>query len=245
MAKETFLFGFGSLVHIIDRANVRIEMTLDDVPGSGEREFLYPVGKGVVFYNRKDVLAWALEEQKELVLLEICEIAVEEGRIDLLEEVWNHIEDEDVIEDIFEFSDYSAARGGKLNVLKWLETKGLGIDNFWCVVEAARYGHLNILKWLQEIQDLELYGGLYNSAIEFGDHLHVMKWLREQGCPWDDCDTFKYAANKGNLDILEWLHDEGCPWPEDDDDYRVSEEYLKPEVVEWLRANGYSNRILF
>jgi len=129
-------------------------------------------------------------------------------------------------------------------VLKCLETKGFFIHKHnLCATASAHHGQLHILKWLREEKGLKLYGSLYGEAIDGGNHFHVMKWLREQGCPSGDY-TFHIAAEKGNLEVLQWLHDEGCSWYESPF-YSVDEEYLKPEVIDWLRSNGYGNRIVF
>jgi len=229
MAKETYLYGYAPLSVITDK----IER------GGRFNENLYErVGRGVVCYNRLDVFEWILEEQKELVLCGICGVAAEEGRLDLLEEVWNNVDDEENKRFMFGGVDSHAAGGGKLNVIKWLETKGFASSKIMCSFAAAHYGQLHILKWLKEERGFELDGGLYDEAI-FGGQLHVMKWLREQEVDWDEF-TFATAAEEGNMNILQWLHDEGCSWPED---LIVSERRLKPEVIEWLQSNGYGNRI--
>eukprot|EP00594_Rhizosolenia_setigera_P020183 CAMPEP_0178958010 /NCGR_PEP_ID=MMETSP0789-20121207/11304_1 /TAXON_ID=3005 /ORGANISM="Rhizosolenia setigera, Strain CCMP 1694" /LENGTH=259 /DNA_ID=CAMNT_0020640467 /DNA_START=290 /DNA_END=1069 /DNA_ORIENTATION=+ len=238
MKKETFLFGYAPLAVIQDRCERVHEDGLEEV------------GKGVLFYNRKDILDWALEEQKNYVLREICFVAVEEERLDLLNEVWNNMNDEDNEdeENIFEEMDEYAAAGGKLNVLMWFENNVLCIDEHMCAESAARYGHIHIIQWLQEEKGFELYGFLYDKAIdvnwEIGGQLRVLKWLREQEVPWDDYSfrvAAQRAADEGNLNVLQWLHDEGCPWPQ----YNSIPEYcLNPEIVEWLRLNGYGNRIV-
>jgi len=71
----------------------------------------------------------------------------------------------------------------KLNVLKWIEKKGLSI--WGCALQAARHDQLHILKWLREEKSLKLYGYLYKEAIEYGDHLQILKWLREKEVSWD------------------------------------------------------------
>jgi len=196
------------------------------------------MGKGVLLYNRRDIFKWALQERSNCVLIGICNVASKEGKIDVLEEMWNNIDDEDDKEDVFRYVNRSAACVGKLNVLKWFETKGLYFNKNKCAKVAARNGQLQILEWLRE-QGLELNWELYDEAIK-GDHLRVMKWLREQefGCYRY---TFYFATRKGNLDILQWLHDEGYPWHHN---VCVDELCLKPEVVQWLRANGYSGRLI-
>jgi hypothetical protein len=41
-----------------------------------------------------------------------------------------------------------------------------------------------------------------------------MKWLKEQGCPWDFWTSF-YAKFHGNSDNIRWLREQGCPLSED------------------------------
>ena len=43
-----------------------------------------------------------------------------------------------------------------------------------------------------------------------GGHLEVLKWGRENGCPWDK-DTCACAAIGGHLEVLKWLRENGCP----------------------------------
>jgi len=39
----------------------------------------------------------------------------------------------------------------------------------------------------------------------------VLKWARENGCPWiaPTCDL---AAQNGHLEVLKWARANGCPW---------------------------------
>ena len=47
-------------------------------------------------------------------------------------------------------------------------------------------------------------------ATEYGN-LEVIKWLKENGCPWDT-RTCTFAALNGHLEVLKWLKENGCPW---------------------------------
>jgi len=241
MTKETFLYGYAPLSVFQDRYDDGQDR-YDDGTSVEARGAL---SKGVVFFNRLDVLERSLREEKKRNLLrEICYVAVEEERFDLLNKVWNNLDHEDEFDkDVFEEMDEYAAGCGKLNMLKWVENKVPEIYKDICANEAARYGHLHIIEWLREEQDLELDGVLYDCAIEGGGQLHVLEWLREKEVDWYIW-TFTTAAQIGNLDILQWLQDERCPWP-DDDRYRVREYRLKPEVIDWCRVNGYGDRIVF
>eukprot|EP00594_Rhizosolenia_setigera_P007047 CAMPEP_0178952808 /NCGR_PEP_ID=MMETSP0789-20121207/8058_1 /TAXON_ID=3005 /ORGANISM="Rhizosolenia setigera, Strain CCMP 1694" /LENGTH=301 /DNA_ID=CAMNT_0020633975 /DNA_START=104 /DNA_END=1006 /DNA_ORIENTATION=- len=233
MTKETFVYGYAPL-----------SVIRDTVTSSYAGRYATAWGEGVVFHNRSDVMVWALEERKKMVLRAICDVAAEEGRLDILKEVFNNNIDDGDIRFIFGGVNTHAAQGGKLNVLKWAENKELRINKRCCAEKAAEKGQLHIIQWLREKKGLELFGGLYNKAIDGdrfivmkrqGGHLHVMKWLRENKVPWNDW-TFYRAALYGNLDVLQYLHDEGCPWPRS---VQINEEEVTPEVIEWLRVNGY------
>ena len=40
-------------------------------------------------------------------------------------------------------------------------------------------------------------------------NLEVLKWAREQGCPWDEATC---AAKGGHFAVLKWAREQGCPW---------------------------------
>ena len=42
-------------------------------------------------------------------------------------------------------------------------------------------------------------------------YLSLMKWARENGCPWNKW-TCAYAAQNGHLDVLKWARENGCTW---------------------------------
>jgi hypothetical protein len=44
-----------------------------------------------------------------------------------------------------------------------------------------------------------------------GGHLKVLKWLRANGCPWDE-DMYEQAAARDDTEMMEWLHAKG--WEE-------------------------------
>ena len=41
-------------------------------------------------------------------------------------------------------------------------------------------------------------------------HLEVLKYARENGCPWDEW-TCSFAARNGHLEVLKWARENGCP----------------------------------
>jgi hypothetical protein len=45
-----------------------------------------------------------------------------------------------------------------------------------------------------------------------GGHLEVLKWLREEGCPWDADACACAARGGGQMEVLRWARANGCPW---------------------------------
>ena len=91
-----------------------------------------------------------------------------------------------------------AARGGHLDVLKWLIKERRGF-NTWTCSWAAEGGQLDVLKWLRE-KGCPWDAHACAAAARWG-RLEVLKWLREEGCPWDSrCRTTLHTHNQTYLD---------------------------------------------
>ena len=74
------------------------------------------------------------------------------------------------------------AKGGQLEVLKWLRTNERPWDEKTCAFTAGG-GTLETLRWARA-------NGCPRSNDAFslaatGGYLKILKWLRENGCPWD------------------------------------------------------------
>jgi hypothetical protein len=102
-----------------------------------------------------------------------------------------------------------AARGGNVEVLKWLHSTGCPWNSYTSQANAAAGGHLGVLKWLHST-GCPWSSVACDTAAE-GGHLEVLKWMRNQGCPWDVSTCYAAAAG-GHLLVLQWLHNSGCPW---------------------------------
>jgi hypothetical protein len=94
--------------------------------------------------------------------------------------------------------------------------------------DAAERGYLSTLKCLRR------QGRLCNNRLlcayaARGGHLEVLKWARENGCPWDE-KTCAHAARGGHLKVLKWARENGCPW--DEIDVRVRGERWPPRGAE-------------
>ena len=71
------------------------------------------------------------------------------------------------------------------------------------------------------------------SSVAAGNgHLHVLKYLHENGCPWNE-GTCSSAAKGGHLDVLKYARENGCPWNRRDCRVRASKGG-HTHVVSWI-----------
>jgi len=160
---------------------------------------------------------------------DVAQCAARGGHIHILEWLIDQGTGE-VREDICD----SAAEDGKLEVVKWLQTK-----NFDCCSAttnaAAHGGQLDMLKWLHFENHCELGDYICDQAV-LGGHLEVLRWLITQGASCNNRTT-DIAAEFGYLDILKWLIQEG--WHVDDTicgDVASDGHFA---MLKWLVAEGY------
>ena len=103
-----------------------------------------------------------------------------------------------------------AAHDGRLDVLKWFFEKGFPMDLKWCVSGAMNSGHVHILQWMKdngitgELRDYHMYSAANRGRLE------VVKWLRADGCPWDE-KACLFAGSCKSWDTLQYLVDNKCP----------------------------------
>jgi len=83
-------------------------------------------------------------------------------------------------------------------------------DDLWLSDEKAASivgagaGQINLIKWAG-LWDRHTF----DNAVKRG-HIHILVWLRKQGCEWHTAACAEAAA-RGHLKMLVWLHDQGCP----------------------------------
>ena len=61
----------------------------------------------------------------------------------------------------------------------------------------------------------------------------LLRWARENGCPWDE-RTCAAAAAGGKLEVLKWARENGCPWDESTCAAAAAGGHL--EVLQWALA---------
>jgi len=106
---------------------------------------------------------------------------------------------------------------GDLNIVKILLDTGV----FWNS-DAYDYtcisGNLKILKYLFEISHNDLSKPWWTAsccaiAAEY-NKLHILKYLKKKGCPWDERTT-RNALTNNNIEILKWALQNNCPINQD------------------------------
>jgi hypothetical protein len=121
--------------------------------------------------------------------------------------------------------------------LEWAFAHGLPNAFPWnsrMAHNATVQNHLEVLKWAYE------QGCPWNSeelclqAMKHKD-LAIIKWMRESGCAWRR-DMCHLATNLGNLEALKWLREIGEPWNELVCQRAAIDGNL--EMLMWARENG-------
>jgi hypothetical protein len=102
-----------------------------------------------------------------------------------------------------------AASGGHAELVRWCYEHCCpwsGMVPYY----TAEGGNAELMAWVLQQPQTQLSGIVMRIAAEKG-HLAVCKLLRAQQCPWDARSTRK-AALYGRARVLRWLVDNGCPY---------------------------------
>lgn len=233
LPKESFLYGCASLRRIKKRTELVENKT-------SRKEILDKISKGVVNFDRMDLLHWSIDLAKQNfcldLLRDICTLAVEKGRRQLLEEVFNNsnqktlnyiISKTSILcerasreghlslliwlleEKQCKFSEKvskEAAQSGHIQILQWFRQNHYKYDVWGCIYVAALKGHLNILEFLQEEDGFTLGPSACDAAAQ-GGNVSVMKWLRSNGCKWNLGVCIHGAAREGKVEMIDYLLD--------------------------------------
>lgn len=102
---------------------------------------------------------------------------------------------------------YTAARNGRLRVLKWAHSHDLNLRR--SNLSRCCPGRSTLHTTVGAGTRLSM-GFSTCSEAATGGHFELLKRARCNGCPWD-VSTLLGAAAGGLLDILQWVQEEGCP----------------------------------
>lgn len=92
------------------------------------------------------------------------------------------------------------AENGFLNLLKWIY-----LDTYHCCPQilftATAKGDLEMLQWCiahyHKILTREDWTEYLNTQAAINGHLHILKWLKEEGCPWNKSRCLAHAKLNG------------------------------------------------
>ncbi|GFH53381.1 hypothetical protein CTEN210_09857 [Chaetoceros tenuissimus] len=115
----------------------------------------------------------------------------------------------------------SAARGGRLEIIKWGKDEAfLELNKTECIKHAAESGQLELVKWFHRSTDtldtpLDLF--TFENAVSSGN-VALIKYLLENDCPHDSPEACTFVCNiqdhQKAVEILELLHQYDVPWNE-------------------------------
>ena len=167
------------------------------------------------------------------VIKRVLDVAARQGYLQVFEKYWSHVPKKRLSKLWDKDTCRWAARGGHLDLVKWLQAKGCQWDSSTSN-SAAFGGHLEVLQWIRsEDPPCPWNSRVCRFAARQG-HLEVLRWARSQRCPWDEEVPYA-AAQGGHLKVLKWLIKEGCPH-----DKHLCREYAAHggecarKVLEWL-----------
>ncbi|OWZ07246.1 hypothetical protein PHMEG_00020384 [Phytophthora megakarya] len=177
-----------------------------------------------------DFLQWVYTQGFGRPTSRALEFAAFNGRLNILE--WLHVGPAKLELSCSVLKE--AARGGKLDVVKWLLDRHCPSTSA-AMEAAAENGYLQIMQLLYANSEAVCTSRALDRAASNG-HLEVVKWLdaidRSLYCP----AAMNRAAEFGHLDIVKWLHAnraEGCSTEALD----CACHFGHLEVVRWLKAN--------
>jgi hypothetical protein len=137
----------------------------------------------------------------------------------------------------FFFTSVLAAAAVETNNLEMLKQENSIRVNQFAVLNSMRVGNLDMVKYCLEHSPkgnvLNSYESLFSAEAAINGHLHVLKYLHENGYPWTDYTT-QMAAFKNQVECLKYAVEQGCPIP---NQIRCGGlealNYLKQRGVDW------------
>jgi hypothetical protein len=103
------------------------------------------------------------------------------------------------------------ARSGQFDLVRWCCEHGCRWhDAARAPCYAAESGNVELMAWVLQLADSQLSVDVMCTAAEHG-HTNMCQSLRAQRCPWSETVT-RLSAAGGFTELLRWLMNNGCPW---------------------------------
>ena len=107
------------------------------------------------------------------------------------------------------FAHDACAAKGYVRLMEWLIDVGIWCDVYWVRTYAAQAGQLAVLQHVNSWPGIRS-PNVCARAAAYGQ-MHVLKWARANGYPWDSYTTF-WASEKGQLQALQWAVAHDAPF---------------------------------
>jgi hypothetical protein len=162
------------------------------------------VVEAVAQSGRLSVLQHLITEQQSRRPLDISYYAARSGNISMLN--WLRAEG-------CEFNHRTcagAAQGRQLAALQHLRSEGANWDADEIGCEAAMGGSIEVVEWLRQEQGIEFNSTSIMWAAD-GGQIAMCQHLRSIGCEWTE-SACAQAVTSCHFDMLRWLRENGCPW---------------------------------
>ena len=91
--------------------------------------------------------------------------------------------------------------------LRCLRDNGCPWDGYLCLLFASGVGHLPVAQYCVEEQSVAL-NDLVTSNSAMNGHLQVLKWARQNDCPWDSTKCRADAERKGHAEVVNWIDEQ-------------------------------------
>jgi hypothetical protein len=108
------------------------------------------------------------------------------------------------------FTCSGAVEGDQLAVVQYLRNQGCKWDESVIMCDAAGSDSITIVKWLQQHEGVEVDARTMAAAASKGQTA-MCEYLLNIGCYWTDTAPTR-AAEAGHFETLRWLRENGCPW---------------------------------
>lgn len=230
------------------------------------REHNYPwnsdVPKEAALNGHLETLKWAIENECDYNKYKMSEVSTK-GHLHIIK--WMFDNDINFEKQI---AHDNAIRYGHLNILNFYKEKQ--IDIRWSLYDLAiqcnqlkviKWAHENVYKWTRknflsagEKGNIEIIKYMHKNGcyldIDFCGtivlmaNLELLKWARENKCPWDE-NTFYWATQSSIgqdfpndlIKILNYLKENNCPW----DERTIIElsNHKSPIIQNWIIENQF------
>ena len=133
----------------------------------------------------------------------------------------------------------SAIEGGNVDCLSFVFRK-LNLTKFEYedhIQLATKLGHLDCLKFIRDINNSHGFGTKLQIIAAANGHVHIMRYLFENGVLFGDTeDVCNAAAKNGHLECLKFAHEDGALWSDLTIDLAIINGHF--DCFEYAAVNG-------